>query len=589
VAANPQPQISPTVSTEDLAALQQVVERFDRTQLIWSSGFLAGLAGSTAPVAISDEPTPETWHVFFATETGNSREIAQQLANSSKTAGLKTELHDLRDTRPKVLKKIRHAVFVLATHGLGEPAEGSEAFFDFWFSAKAPKLAELDYSILALGDSSYADFCEIGRLFDARLGELGATRVVERVECDLDFESPATDWAQEILRHAQETAVKVDAPRVAHLSAVPASPAYSRRKPYHSEILTRQAITGRGSSKDVRHIELDLEESGLVYQPGDSLAVLPTNSTQIVDALLNAVELKDDDVVTIDGEPASLRDALTSGKEITTLSRPILDAAADSHPELQEILADREQFADYLDTRQLIDLIQEYPVDWKPQQLADALRKLTPRSYSIASSPDAVPDEAHLTVGIVNYEKFGRQHWGTASNFLISDATHAPVFVEPNENFRLPSDGDAPIIMVGAGTGVAPYRAFVQHRREHGHDGRNWLIFGDRNVSSDFLYQLEWLRYRKDGLLTNLDVAFSRDQSGKDYVQHRLKENGAQIYSWLEEGAQFYVCGDAKYMAGDVHDALQSILQQHGGLNDEQAQEYLNTLRRERRYQRDVY
>jgi len=589
LAANPQQQISPTVSTEDLAALQQIVERFDRTQLIWSSGYLAGLAGSTAPIAVASEPAPDTWHIFFATETGNSREIAQQLASSAKAVGLHTELHDLRDTRPKILKNIRHAAFVLATHGVGEPAEGCEAFFDFWFSAKAPKLAELDYSILALGDSSYADFCEIGRLFEARLSELGATPVVQRVECDLDFESPAAGWSQQLLQHARETSAPVDTPRVSHLSAVPVATAFSKQHPYSAEILTCQAITGRGSSKDVRHVELDLEESGLDYQPGDSLGVLPTNPAQVIDALLNGVHLVGDETVTIDGESTTLRDAFQSEKEITALSRPILDAVAGSHLELQKILADRDRFANFLASRQLIDLVHEYRFDWEPQGLVDTLRKLSPRSYSIASSPDAIPDEAHLTVGIVSYEDFGRKHLGSASNFLSSETTHAPVFVEPNENFRLPADGNVPIIMVGAGTGVAPYRAFIQHRREHGHDGKNWLVFGDRNVSSDFLYQLEWLRYRKDGLLTNLDVAFSRDQNRKIYVQDRIVENGRQLYAWLEEGAHFYVCGDAKYLAGDVHDALHSVLQQHGGLSDEQAQEYLNMLRRERRYLRDVY
>jgi sulfite reductase (NADPH) flavoprotein alpha-component len=589
VAANPQTQVSPTVSTEDLAALQQVVERFDRTQLIWSSGYLAGLAGSTAPAVVAQEPTLDTWHVFYATETGNSRQIAQQLVNDAAAAGLRTELHDLRDTRPKVLKNIEHAVFVLATHGIGEAAEGSEAFFEYWNSAKAPRLPNLHYSILALGDSSYADFCEIGRQFDARLSALGATPDIERVDCDLDFETAADAWSGQVLKHVQDTAATANPPRVAHLSAVPTTPVYSKQHPYRAEILTRQVITGRGSSKDVRHVELDLGDSGLVYQPGDSLGVMPKNPGQVVDSLLDATGLDGDEVVTVGRDSKSVHDVLAGGKEITALSRPVLDVVADAHPELKGILADREQFATYLATRQLIDLVHEYPLDWQAQQLVDALRNLSPRSYSIASSQDAVPDEAHLTIGIVNYEAHGREHLGAASNYLAGDTTHAEIFVEPNDNFRLPADGDVPVIMVGAGTGVAPYRAFIQHRREHGHNGDNWLVFGDRNVSSDFLYQLEWLRYRKDGLLTQLDVAFSRDQSGKVYVQHRLKENGAQIHSWLEEGAHFYVCGDANHMAGDVHGALQAILQQHGGLNDEQVHDYINTLKQQRRYQRDVY
>ena len=605
MASVPQDAIAPTVSAEDLTALQQTVAHFDREQLIWSSGFLAGLAGSTAPqaflgdirsataanVAVSTRASTQadTWHVFYATETGNSRHIAEQLAADAAAVGLQTEVQDLRDVRPKVLKNVENAVFVLATHGLGEPPEGSEPFFEFWMSDKAPRLEHLSFSVLALGDSSYADFCEMGRVFDARLQELGASAVVDRAECDLDFELPSQAWTRQVVEHAQKTATVIEAPRSPHLSAVPTSPAFTKQQPFSSEILIRQAITGRGSSKDVRHIELDLEGSGLVYQPGDSLGVVPTNPPQLVDALLTATAFKGDEPVDINGNSTSLRDAFLHDKEITALSRPILDTVAKSHPMLETILADREQFSNYLETRQLIDLVQEFRVDWQPQQLVDSLRRLTPRLYSIASSPDANPDEAHLTVAVVDYEKYGRQHWGTTSNFLIGDTTHAPVYVEPNDHFRLPTDGDTPIIMVGAGTGVAPYRAFVEHRREHGHSGKNWLVFGDRNIASDFLYQLEWLRYRKEGTLANLDVAFSRDQDAKLYVQHRLLENGARIYDWLEHGAHFYVCGDSKHMAVDVHDVLLAIVQKQGGLTEDDACEYVNELKRTRRYQRDVY
>ena len=280
---------------------------------------------------------------------------------------------------------------------------------------------------------------------------------------------------------------------------------------------------------------------------------------------------------------------LLEAKEITALSRPILDAVAATHPELRTILDDRDQFSNYLATRQFIDLVHKYPVDWQDPQYIEKLRTLAPRSYSIASSLDANPDEAHLTVAVVDYEDHGRRHWGAASNFLVGDAERAPIYVETNNNFRLPENGDTPIIMVGAGTGVAPYRAFIEQRREHGHSGDNWLVFGDRNVSSDFLYQLEWLRYRKEGLLTKLDVAFSRDQAEKVYVQDRLIENGRTVYDWLQRGAHFYVCGDANYMAGDVHNALQTIIKQHGAISDEATQNYIKAMKQDHRYQRDVY
>ncbi len=578
MAANPQDFIAPALDAADLSALQQTVAHFDREQLIWGSGYLAGLAGRVAPVvhpleATADE-SADIWHIFYATETGNSRRVAEALATEAGATGLATELHDLSITRPKVLKTVENAVFVLATHGIGEAPEGSEAFFEFWMSDKAPELRQLSFSVLALGDSSYVDYCEMGRAFETRLLALGGKSIVERVECDLDFESKATQWTESVITHARESSTEIALPQPVRLSAVSNKPLHSKQNPFAAEILSRQVITGRNSSKHVQHIELDLEGSELAYQPGDSLAVLPKNPPEILAQLATFSGLAENRFV---------------DKEITALSRPILDAVATSHSKLQAILDDREKFTEYLATRQLIDLVHEYPVDWQQPQYADALRKLSPRSYSIASSPDVNPDEVHLTVDVVDYEEFGRQHLGAASNFLISDTSHAPVFVEPNHNFRLPANGSTPIIMIGAGTGIAPYRAFIEHRQEHGHTGDNWLVFGDRNVASDFLYQLEWLRYRKDGLLTKLDVAFSRDQSNKIYVQQRLLENGHQIYDWLQRGAHLYVCGDATHMAGDVHNALLAIIKLQGGLSDDQTLEYVRTLKQTHRYQRDVY
>lgn len=601
MATIPQDAIAPTVSAQDLTALQQAVAHFDRTQLIWSSGFLAGLAGSTVPDAsvtnvrpaaaanaVSSGQTNE-WHIFYATETGNSRCVAETLAAEAAKAGLGTTLQDLRDVRPKVLKRVNQAVFVIATHGIGEPPEGSEAFFEFWLSDKAPTLENLDYSVLALGDSSYADFCDIGRRFDARLRALGASTVVERIDCDLDFDTPSAVWTKSVVKHARSIEPHVELPRAAHLSAVPTTHAYDRQHPFDAEILARQAITGRNSSKDVRHIELNLESSGLVYQPGDSLGVMPTNSPQIVNALLDAIGCEGDDPVVIDGQTANLHEAFSHSLEITVLSRPVLDAVAATQPQLQSILDSRDDLSNYLETRQLIDLVREFPIEWQPQQISDALRRLTPRLYSIASSPDLNADEAHLTVAVVDYERFGRRHWGSASSFLTGDTSLASVYVEPNDHFRLPVDGNVPIIMVAAGTGVAPFRAFVEHRREHGHKGRNWLVFGDRTFSNDFLYQLEWLRHRRDGLLTHLDVAFSRDQQRKQYVQHRILEKGATVYGWLQQGAHVYVCGDAKYMAADVDRALHLVIAEHGGLSEDNAHTYVNELKQMARYQRDVY
>jgi len=586
----------PPVGADSLNALRSVVAGYDKEQLLWSSGFLAGMAAGrvadslspvTQPVA---SPATSTWLIFFATETGSSRRVAESLADRYREAGLVVELHDLRDYRPKALARVENALFVLATHGIGEAPDGTEIFFEYWLSDKAPRLDSLNYSILALGDSSYVDFCEMGRVFDERLQQLGATAVVDTVECDLDYETPASDWTRQVVDHAASISAAIKAsPQVSLLRAVSTTQAASRERPFDAEMLSNQKITGNGSSKDVRHIELDLEGSGLNYLPGDSLGVVPQNSPELVEKLLESLSLDGGQHVTVAGQELPLSDALTQCKEVTVLSKPFLDAVATRNSAMQKIVSHRDELSHLMKTHQVIDIVSDYKTAWEAQEFVDALRKLTPRLYSIASSPDANPDEAHLTVALVKYEQFGRTHWGSASNFLNAGPDSVPVYVEKNDHFRLPADGDTPIIMIGAGTGVAPYRAFVEHRREHGHGGDNWLIFGDRNFSSDFLYQIEWLRYRKEGSLKYLDVAFSRDQQHKVYVQHRVLEQAQRIYSWLERGAHIYVCGDADRMAVDVNKALLAVLRSEGNLSEEHAADYLSQLKSEHRYQRDVY
>ncbi len=595
MAAVPNPDIAPPLPGNDLHVLRTAVATFDYDQLLWASGYLAGLARATAtggiqPAAQPEPSAAEALTVFYATETGNSRRIAESVAERARGVGLVAELQDLRDYKPKALTKVTNAVFVVATHGIGEAPEGSEAFFEFWLGERAPRLENLSYSVLALGDSSYADFCAMGQVFDERLRALGAGPVVDRVDCDVDFEVLAADWAERVVARAAESAE----PQVragtgpAHLHAVPAAAA-TREHPFSAEILVDQPITGPGSSKDVRHIELDLESSGITYLPGDSLGVLPKNPPQLVAAILAAVKLEPDEEVTVNGEQLPLSLALSEHREITVISRPLLEKVAPDHDELRQILDDRALLTGFFGTRQVIDLFADYPKAWEAQELVDALRRLTPRLYSIASSPDANPGEAHLTVGVVQYEDFGRSHWGAASTFLTGGASEVPVFLEPNDRFRLPQDGGAPIVMIGAGTGVAPYRAFVEHRLEHGHKGDNWLVFGERNLATDFLYQIEWLRYRRDGVLKRLDVAFSRDQEEKIYVQDRLREKSRALFEWLERGAHVYVCGDAERMAGDVHQALVEIVGKEGGMSDDRAREYVAGLKAAQRYQRDVY
>ncbi len=582
------------VSDGAMDALKNAVSEFSTDQLLWSSGYLAGLAARPVQPLAPDASTQTAveWTVLYATETGNSRSVAESLARDAAARGVAVVLEDLADFRPKRLKSLRHALFVVSTHGVGDAPEGSEMFFDFWFGPKAPRLDDLVYSVLALGDSSYVDFCEIGRRLDARLEELGARRVTPRTDCDLDFEEPSARWTEAVLEHAEskfQRSAREPGPR---LVALPTAHRYSKTHPFDAAVLANQRITDSGSDKDVRHIELDLSESGLRYEPGDVLGVLPVNPEPLVDAVITASGLDGDADVSLGGEMFTLHDALRHKLEITKLSRPALDVFAKGDSKLSWLddrADDRDRLSAFVESNQLIDVLHDYPVSLDAQAFVDALRRLPPRSYSIASCPDTNEDEVHLTVAVVDYIERGRRHWGAASSYLASEAESVQVFVEANPRFRLPEDGNTPIVMVGAGTGIAPYRAFVEHRRQHAHTGRNWLIFGDRTFRNDFLYQLEWLRYRKDGLLTRIDTAFSRDQAEKIYVQHRMLEQAEELYGWLEEGAHFYVCGDAKRMAGDVDAALHQVVERARRRGADDASDYVAALREQGRYKKDVY
>jgi sulfite reductase (NADPH) flavoprotein alpha-component len=587
-----------------MQALKSAVADFGRDQLLWSSGFLAGLAQrpahsfdtdsvASANVEMASAQASEaSWTVFYASETGNSRRLAEKLVAESQRNGLAFKLQDIREFRPKDLARETNALFIVATHGIGEAPDGTEAFFEFWQSERAPRLEKLNYSVLSLGDSSYADICEAGRKLDERLQALGATRLAPRVDCDLDFDQPSATWSGSVVAKASELsklAVAEPVQRQVALRAVAKPQTVSREAPFEARLLLSQKITGQNSSKDVRHVELDIESSGIEYLPGDSMGIIATNPETLVEQVLDAIGHSGDTRVNLGGESMTLADALSHRKEITGLSRPIIDAVAPNHFALAKSLSDRQQFTRFLKARQLIDLLRDYARQWQAQEFVDKLRNLTPRLYSIASSPDANEGEAHLTVAVVNYRAFDRDHWGAASSLLASDVASVPVSVERNDHFRLPADADTPIIMIGAGTGVAPYRAFMEHRREHGHTGGNWLLFGERTFSDDFLYQLEWLRFRKEGSLQRLDTAFSRDQRDKIYVQHRLLQNSRDIYDWLQNGAHLYVCGDADHMAVDVNEALLAIARKEGGFGAEAAVDFLKDLKTSGRYQRDVY
>ena len=536
--------------------------------------------------------------VLFGSQTGNAEKLARLLHGRLLEEGFAARLEGMDSYKPARLKREACLIAVVSTHGEGDPPDNALQFYEFLHGRKAPKLEGLRYSVLALGDTSYEFFCKTGRDIDSRLAELGAIRLHPRVDCDVDYEEAAARWMEDIISALRQTRGPRAEAAIPHSAGPEPVTAYSRKYPFPATLLESIPLTGPGSSKDVRHIELSIEDSGLTYEPGDALGVVPSNWPERVAELIDALGLTPETPVTEpDGAELSLETALLHHYEITAITRPFLERYAElaESRELAELLKkeNRTQLRDFIYGREILDVVQGYPVPGiTAQRFVALLRKLPARLYSIASSLNANPGEAHLTVAVVRYESHGHQRQGVASTFLadrVNESGQVPVYVNSNPNFRLPKDPDTPIIMIGPGTGVAPFRAFLAEREATGASGRNWLFFGDRNFSSDFLYQREWLDHRKNGLLTRIDVAFSRDDADKIYVQHRMLEKSRELYGWLEEGAHFYVCGDAERMAPDVHETLLSIVAKEGGFSRERAEDYVKELQSAKRYQRDVY
>lgn len=597
------------LSQEQAALLDRLTGGLDGSGLWWLSGYAAGLARSHSPGAARPTavPTAETQAspqltIVYGSQTGNAKRLAEQLAQQMETAGFGVRLLRADAYPARELKNERYLVVVMSTQGDGDPPDDARGFVEFLAGKRAPRLPELHYAVLGLGDSSYPQFCAIGRRLDERLAELGAKRWLARGDADLDIETVAVPWFDAAVAAARE-ALKPQAPlaTVTPLrSLATATSLYTRDHPFAAELLVNQRITGRGSDRDIRHIELSLEGSGLQYEPGDALGVWPVNPPRLVEAVLCALELDGDRDITHGNETRPLREWLASRRELTRLSRPFIatHAAHAGSGELNRLLApdNTAAFARLLADKQVIDLLLAYRAGWTGEELVAALRPLAPRLYSIASSAKAVGEEAHLTVAHIEYDvdgtsRGGSRRWGAASDFLAraTEGDRLPVFIESNERFRLPRDATRDAILVGPGTGVAPFRGFLQERAATGARGRNWLFFGNPHARSDFLYQLEWQDALKRGELQRLDLAFSRDQEHKVYVQDRLREHGREVYAWLEDGAHLYVCGDAARMAKDVHAALVALIAQHGGKSDEDAAEYLDALQAQGRYARDVY
>jgi len=586
-------------------------------QINWVAGYFVGLsaqrvASSALPKEAAKQTGKRTFQyippppqekkeaknvtILYGSRTGNGEAIAKLAEKIAKEEGFTPQLKNMDGYNLRQLKEEKNILLIVSTHGEGEPPFQAKEFYDFLHSKRAPKLEGVKFSVLALGDRSYLKFCQTGIDFDKRLEELGAQRVFDRVDCDIDFRKPALQWVNDALSTlGGSNSTKKSSPAIiADEPANSDSVAYGKHNPFGAEVLAKTFLHGRSSKRQTLHVELSLEGSGLTYEPGDSLGVVATNPPELVDNLLKTVRLSPDETIEHEKGTLSLRESLFHNYELTNITPDVLSRYVQltDNQHIKEVLGSPETLKEFVYGKDLVDLFTLFPQDLTPSEFVGLLRPIQPRLYSISSSPLAFPDEVHLTVGVVKYKKDERTKTGLCSVFLsdrVEENESAPVFVERNPNFRLPQNPETPIIMVGAGTGIAPYRAFVQHRELSDNRGKSWLVFGNRYSESEFLYQLEWQKHLKQGTLSRLDVAFSRDAKEKVYVQHRLLEQGKLLFDWLENGAHFYVCGDMKKMAHDVHAALLQAIRTHGNRSKEAAEAYILDLQKQRRYQTDVY
>jgi sulfite reductase (NADPH) flavoprotein alpha-component len=580
---------------------------FTAEQRAYLNGFFAGLF-SRARVSPKSEPELVPLTILFASQTGNAENLAKQAAKEASKHGFAATVHDVGQYDFTQLSSERHLLVVASTYGDGEPPDNSKAFWQ-WFSGEdAPTLPQIRFSVCALGDSNYPKFCAFGKNLDARFVALGAQRASPLVECDVDFDEPFKQWITLALSSLTETKSPASAdekksyiefpPEVTSLTgATQPAVVYSRSKPFEAPLMENRVLNGPGSGKETRHLAFSLEGSGLTYEAGDALGVVPTNCPQLVSELLSALKWRGDELVTDgQGQSISLQEALLRHYDITKIGQPLLKSVAEKSGDTMlaklTVPGVNGELSKFMWGRDVVDLLSEYPqARFEPEEFVKLLKKLQPRLYSIASSPKAAPGQVHLCVAVVRYASRNRPRKGVCSTFLadrVPDGTAVPIFAHTNKQFRLPPDGDIPIIMVGPGTGIAPFKAFLDERRARGDRGRNWLFFGDQHAATDFIYGEHLRKMAADGALTRLDTAFSRDQAEKVYVQHRILEHARELFAWLEEGAYFYVCGDASRMAKDVDAALHKVIET-AGRSVEQAADYVGRLRADKRYQRDIY
>ena len=604
---------------------------FTPEQRAWMNGFLAGLfsnangAGPAAAVSSGPVVAKVPLLVAFGSQTGTAQGLAKKLAKEAETRGFAPSVRELNAVASADLAQVSHCVILTSTWGDGDPPDNAAGFWSRLLSETAPRLDHLAFAVLGLGDRNYADFCGASRKFDERLAALGARRLTARGECDVEYETVAKVWTDALWTQLElEKAGRVVSGSVVRdpeLSATMSDPepqsrftvpvgtdsritaprttGYSRSNPYPARLTTNRRLNSAGSLKDTRHFEIALEGSGLSYEAGDALGVVPSNCPALVEELLATLGFSGDEAVAVDGAASvTLHQRLSSSLVITAPAPALLKEAAvrSGNTDLQALLdpSRKPDLDRWLYGRDVVDVLKACPgAAFTPSELTTLLRRLQPRLYSISSSPRAHPGQVHLTVAAVRYEAHGRVRKGVCSGWLadhvVLNETLVPVFVQTSHGFRLPADRAKSVIMIGPGTGIAPFRAFLEERRVTGASGRNWLFFGDQQRATDFLYREELTGWAEDGLLTRLDLAFSRDQAEKIYVQTRMMEQASELWNWLESGAHLYVCGDAKRMAKDVDTALHALVESAGGRTKEQAAEYVAALKSAKRYQRDVY
>ena len=587
-------QLSP-LNEQQLNALTSLTAGLNREQLLWINGYFQGFlasSGTTQQVVKSQPQSDKHLKILYGTHTGRSKTIAGKLAGKLASRGVEVVSVALDDYKTRQLISETNVVFIVSTHGEGEPPAMAEDFHGFITGKRSPKLPNLNYSVVALGDKSYKFFCKTGIDIDQALEKSGANSILPILTLDVDFDEEIDRWIADFTDVFAE--IPADNTPSNIQNSTENNVTYTRKNPFLATVVDKVKITGRDSDKEVYHVELSLDGSGITYEPGDSVGILANNPPQLVNDILTFSGFNGDESVTIKEGIFSLNEALSNHLEITVINRDVVQKyqAIVKNNELQKVVENEELLDQYLYGHDVLDLLQDFPFAFTAQNLADVLRAFPVRLYSISSSQAAVGDEVHITVSTVRYSNKGRLRGGACSTYLadrIEIDSQVAVFIEKNPAFKLPESEETPVILIGAGTGVAPYRAFLQQREANNQKGKTWLFFGERRFHSDFLYQVEWQMLLKDGYLEKIDVAFSRDQEEKIYVQTRLIEKQKEVFEWLKGGANIYLCGDMKQMAHDVQNTLLRIFETQGGLTEEKALEYLKTLKKEKRFQTDVY